>query len=119
MIIVVPVGGTGERFKEMGYQTPKALIKALGKPMLFWLLDSVLDNLPEDLEAILIPYSHQYQSYRFEDLIRKRYPHLPFVFHPLHSSTRGAVETVSSAFNSFDVQDQPVVLKVQGGSMGL
>lgn len=111
MIIVIPLGGTGERFKDLGYSTPKGLIKALGKSILFWLLDSILENVPDNLETILIPYHQEYQSYRLEDLLRKHYPDVPFVFHCLQSSTRGAVETVSQALESLiDVKDQPVVL---------
>ncbi len=50
MIIIIPLGGVGDRFKKYGYKNPKALIKIFGKPMLYYLLDSlnlkdVLDNL--------------------------------------------------------------------------
>ena len=42
MIIIIPLGGRGERFKKLGYKQPKALIHVFGKPILFWLLDSIL-----------------------------------------------------------------------------
>jgi len=37
MFIIIPLGGTGERFKKNGYKKPKALIKIYGKPILYYL----------------------------------------------------------------------------------
>ena len=45
MIIIIPLGGTGERFKQNGYKKPKALINVFGKPILYYLLDNL--NLKE------------------------------------------------------------------------
>ena len=41
MIIIIPLGGIGSRFKKNGYNKPKALIKIFGKPILFWLIESL------------------------------------------------------------------------------
>ena len=41
MIIIIPLGGTGTRFKDMEYKQPKALINVFGKPILFWLIESL------------------------------------------------------------------------------
>ena len=41
MIIIIPLGGTGQRFKMNGYKEPKALIKVFGKPILYYLLDNL------------------------------------------------------------------------------
>ena len=41
MIIIIPLGGIGQRFKEVGYDLPKPLIKAQGKEIIFWLLESL------------------------------------------------------------------------------
>ena len=67
MIILIPLGGTGSRFKENGYSKPKALINALGKPILYWLLDS-LDN--KSIDYIYVPYNMEYKKYRLEDQLR-------------------------------------------------
>ena len=69
MIIIIPIGGIGQRFKENGYNKPKALIKVFGKPILFWLIDSL--NINKD-SIIYIPYNKEYQKYRFEELIYNR-----------------------------------------------
>ena len=37
MIIVIPLGGIGKRFSEMGYTDPKPLIKVLGKEIIFYI----------------------------------------------------------------------------------
>ena len=44
MIIVIPLGGIGERFKQNGYTLPKGLIKVLGKPILYYLLDCLMQT---------------------------------------------------------------------------
>ena len=69
MIIIIPLGGRGERFKKLGYKQPKALIHVFGKPILFWLLDSIKDSI-EDTH-IIIPYNQEYVNYRLEGLLKK------------------------------------------------
>jgi len=39
MIVIIPLGGVGSRFKNKQFQEPKALISVAGRPILFWLLD--------------------------------------------------------------------------------
>ena len=65
MIILIPLGGKGERFKKNGYTIPKALINVFGKPIIFWLLDS-LTNLNKDTTIVYIPYNKEYEFYRLE-----------------------------------------------------
>ena len=60
MIIIIPLGGIGDRFKKNGYKYPKALINVLGKPILFWLLDSLI--LKKDT-VIYIPYNKDYKTF--------------------------------------------------------
>ena len=37
--VVVPMGGLGQRFSRSGYRFPKPIVKILGRPMIYWLLD--------------------------------------------------------------------------------
>lgn len=91
MIIVIPLGGTGERFKSNGYKEPKALIKVFGKPILYYLLDNLkLKNI----DLICIPYNKEYAAYRLEDMLQKDYPDIKFHFTPLDQNTRGAADTL-------------------------
>jgi len=106
MFILIPLGGTGQRFKKNGYKKPKALINIFGKPILFWLLESL--NL-KNITTVCIPYNKEYSQYRFESLLCKNFPYINFTFIPLKNDTRGAAETTSIALKSIDLSDQPVL----------
>lgn len=99
MIILIPLGGTGERFKKEGYIKPKALIDILDKPILFYLLDNL--NL-KDIDFIYIPYNKEYSKYDFENKLRKNYPNINFKFFCLKNNTRGAAETIYLALHNLD-----------------
>ena len=66
MIVIIPLGGIGSRFKKNGYDRPKALINVFGKPIIFWLLDNLII---ENNTTVYIPYNKEYLNFRFEDLI--------------------------------------------------
>jgi len=96
MIIIIPIGGIGERFKENGYKKPKALINVLGKPIISYLLD----NLNTDsIDYIFIPYNKEYKKYKFENFLIKKYPNIKFKFLCLQNNTRGAAETIHIFLN--------------------
>ena len=107
MIIIIPIGGTGERFKESGYKNPKALINIYGKSIISYLLD----NLNTDkIDYIYIPYNKEYKNYRFEDLLIKNYPKINFRFFCLEYNTRGAAETINIGINNLkEERDIPVL----------
>ena len=97
MIIIIPIGGTGQRFKENGYKKPKALINVYGKTIISYLLDRL--NLV-NIDYIYIPYNIEYKKYRFEDYLIKTYPNISFKFYCLENNTRGAAETINIAINN-------------------
>ena len=76
MIIFIPLGGIGQRFKDNGYTKPKALINVFGKPILYYLLDNL--NTKENL--VYISYNIEYKHFRFEDMLKKSYPNIHFKF---------------------------------------
>lgn len=96
MIILIPLGGTGERFKDNNYKLPKALINIFGKPILYYLLDC-LDTT--NINFVYIPYNKEYAKYRFEDKLRKDYPNINFKFLQLNKNTDGAAHTINIALN--------------------
>lgn len=107
MIIIIPIGGIGKRFKENGYEKPKALINIYGKPIISYLLDN-LDT--DNIDYIFIPYNKEYKSYRFEDLLIKNYPKINFKFLCLENNTRGAAETINIGINNLKEEgDIPVL----------
>jgi len=106
MIILIPLGGTGERFKKEGFNKPKALIEVNDKPILFHLLDNL--NF-KNIDFVYIPYNKEYEKYNFEQLIEKKYNNVVFKFLKLTSNTRGAAETLNIAIKALDYHDCPVL----------
>ena len=109
MIILIPLGGIGERFKQLGYVQPKALIPIFGKPILYYLLDYIIQSKSiNKIKAVCIPYNKEYQHYAFEDQLKKDYPTLRFIFTTLTKNTRGAAETISIALNKLSLFAQEI-----------
>ena len=106
MIIIIPLGGTGERFKQNGYKKPKALINVFGKPILYYLLDNL--NLT-NVDLVCIPYNIEYSSYNFESTIIKNYPNIKFIFKELTKNTEGAAETINIGLKTIGDIDKPVL----------
>ena len=104
-MILIPIGGVGQRFKDNNYKLPKALINIFGKPIIFYLLD----NLQITNEKIFIIYNKEYSKYRFKDLLKKHYPNLNFIFHMLSYDTGGAAETINVGLNQLTLDDEPVL----------
>jgi len=107
MIIILPIGGIGQRFKENGYKKPKALINIYGKSIISYLLDNLnTDNI----DYIFIPYNKEYKNYRFEDLLIKNYPKINFRFFCLENNTGGSAETINIGINNLNEErDIPVL----------
>ena len=91
MIVIIPLGGKGERFKNFGYTKPKPLINVLGREIICWLLDNLNHSF---ITEIIIPYNAELLSYRFEDFLKFKYPKLNFKFIFLDKQTEGAAETI-------------------------
>jgi capsule biosynthesis phosphatase len=108
MIIIIPLGGIGERFKQNGYKKPKALINILGKPILYYLLDNLNFNT-NNIDFVSIPYNKEYFEYNFEDQLTKDFPNIRFKFYKLNTNTEGAAETINKALKTFNCEDTPIL----------
>lgn len=108
MIILIPLGGIGQRFKDNNYKTPKALINIFGKHIIYYLLDCLDISA---IDFIYIPYNKEYAKYRFEDKLRKDYPNINFKFFQLNKNTDGAAHTINIALNEIKnkIQDCPIL----------
>ena len=108
MFILIPLGGTGERFKIAGFCKPKALIEVDNKPIIFHLLDNLIiqDGSKHKIEFIYIPYHKEYIEFQIETKIRERYPYLNFIFLPLSENTRGAADTIRIALHDLKEKQQ-------------
>jgi capsule biosynthesis phosphatase len=91
MIIIIPLGGIGQRFKEVGYDLPKPLIKAQGKEIIFWLLESLKIKNFNKIK-IYIVYNNNLTNYDFEKRISTKFPYINF--YRLNKNTNGPIETV-------------------------
>jgi capsule biosynthesis phosphatase len=106
-IVLIPLGGLGSRFTEVGHTVPKPLIPALGDPILYWLLNALRENveLHQEVAMILIPYHPDLQKHRLEDRLVKDFPKFPFCFVKLSSNTLGAADTARIALESAMLQN--------------
>lgn len=91
MNIIIPIGGSGQRFVNEGYKKPKPLIRALGKPIIFWNLEHLM---PGKDDVIFIIYREEFQRYDFENQIKRNFRNFTFKFIAIRNDTRGAAETV-------------------------
>ena len=105
MIIIIPIGGNGLRFKKNNYSYPKALIEVNDNPILFHLLDNL--NL-QKIDCIYITYNKVYKNYDFEDLISEKYTNYNFKFMCLIEDTKGTAETVYLTLKDIKI-DQSVL----------
>jgi choline kinase len=92
MNILIPMGGIGHRFSKENYRFPKPLIKIVGRPMLFWLLD-YLDTKEEDIIYIGVLEKLEKQFDLIQTL-KVEYPNRTFQAIVLDFETRGAAETL-------------------------
>lgn len=99
MNIIIPIGGTGQRFAVKGYRKPKPLVNVLGKPILFWNLEHLQVQPPD---TVFIVYREEFKQHDFEQRIAKRFQNYRFRFIPLKGDTGGASETVLFALKEMD-----------------
>ncbi len=112
MIIIIPLGGLGERFKRCNYTKPKPLISVKGKPIIFWLLDSIIKSeYFSTVKMIIIPYNSDLQKYDFEGQLRTRYSNINFCFLSL-SPTRGPVESIYTILKTVNIDDN--IMSIDG-----
>ena len=88
MNILIPIGGTGERFKEDGYSSPKPLINIMGKLMIQHVIDCL--NLNKE-DSVIIVYNKLLKQHCFEERIKCKNN---IIFIQLPNQTKGAAETV-------------------------
>ncbi|CAF4216443.1 unnamed protein product, partial [Adineta steineri] len=92
MNIIIPMGGIGHRFSQQNYRFPKPLIKIVGRPILFWLLDN-LDTKDDDITYIGLMKNLEKQ-FGLTQILKTEYPKRIFQFILIDFETRGAAETL-------------------------
>jgi capsule biosynthesis phosphatase len=99
MNIIIPICGEGKRFYEENYDSPKPLIRALGKQIIFWNLQNIITNIGD---TIFIIYRKEFEIYNFESIINNEFQEYNFKFIQVENNTRGAAETVLCAIDIMD-----------------
>jgi capsule biosynthesis phosphatase len=102
MNIIIPIGGIGQRFKDEGYDLPKPLISALGKPMIYHVIGSLY---LESTDTIHIVYHNHLKEFNFETLIKFYFPKTNIKFISLDYLTKGAAETVLRGLETFTEEE--------------
>lgn len=96
MNIIIPLCGKGERFKKVGFNEPKPLIKVLDKSIIFY----VLDNLSIQKNDNVFLFYHVDLGKSFCDRLQQRYSNkFPLHFIEIDKYTSGAAETVRIGIN--------------------
>ena len=96
MNFVIPMAGRGQRFVDAGYEQPKMLIKAKGKSLLEWSVDSLPLEICTRLIFVLLK-EHE-ETFQLSDFVREKYQgdyEIHFVV--LDKVTQGQAETVLKA----------------------
>ena len=97
MIIIIPLGGVGKRFVDVGYDLPKPLIKAQGKEIIFWVLDSLNLKKYNNIKVFIV-YNPILEAFDFEKKILSNFPEINF--YRLNKNTQGPAETIEVLLNS-------------------
>ena len=106
-IILIPIGGIGNRFQLNNYEDPKALVKVFGESILVHLINNL--NINKET-LVCITHHKMYEKYRLEDAFRKEFPEINFFFKCLSESTRGAAETINLTLKSLPLDyDLPII----------
>jgi hypothetical protein len=87
--IIIPLGGFGKEFKDEDYTLPKPLVRVLGHPILYWLLDCIPK---EYYPCTYIGANPNLREYDFDMITKKYYPGLSIL--ELDDPTKGPAETI-------------------------
>lgn len=71
--LVMPMGGGGTRFQQVGFLMPKPLIELCGHPFFYWAVQSVIRFTPvEDIHFVVL--QEHVDNFHIDSEIRKYYP---------------------------------------------
>lgn len=96
MNIIIPIGGLGERFKQVGYIQPKPLVKALGDSIINLLFNKLV--LSQE-DKVFIFYNAELDKFNFKDILKFKNKNLNLFFIKIDFKTRGASETLLCGIN--------------------
>ena len=103
MQIVIPMSGKGERFKKVGFESPKPLIEVNGKPI----IAHILDLFEGETDFIFICDREHLKKTRMQKIIKKYCPQGRII--PIEPHNLGPVYAVTQAFK-FIKDNEPTIV---------
>lgn len=107
MIYVLPMAGRGSRFRKVGINTPKPLIKLADQELVFHSLEGLPITLGDKLILISIKSDNVKSS--IQKKMKLKYPGVDIHWIEIDEVTEGQLCTVLLAKSLFD-QDQPILI---------
>ena len=106
--IIMPMAGEGSRFKQVGIDTPKPLIKANGVPFFVRALYGIKDRFDLDKVKVtcIVQKKHAINYHIDEEILKHIHANIVM----LNKRTNGAVETCLAAKPYIDVNDAILIL---------
>lgn len=105
LIVVMPMAGDGQRFKDAGYTTPKPLIEVDGKPLFIHAIESLSFRNIKDIHFIFVCRSEHdkdgVMTKRITEEMNLRLYGGKFTITYLDHKTRGSLETIMTALDSY------------------
>ena len=106
MQIIVPAAGNGSRFAEKGYTDPKPIINVLGKPLIKWSTDGLI-NSGDNKYFFLLQKDH-IERFQLEAELSKWYNNFEII--PVDGLTRGQASTCLLAKEMIDQDDELAII---------
>lgn len=111
--VVIPMAGEGSRFRDAGFQIPKPFLPVGGKPMVQWVLESML---PKEIPInhykirfhLIVRTSHLLPN-RLDKLFWDMPPNVSYTYHQTDGLTEGAACSVLLAENEI-MNDEPLII---------
>ena len=111
MNFVIPMAGKGQRFIDAGYKEPKMLIKAKGKTLLEWSLDSLPFELCSKL--IFIALTEHETKWGISEFIKEKYSgKWELIIHFIDQTTQGQAETVLKAESMIKKEEALLIFNI-------
>ncbi|MGI4751207.1 MAG: NTP transferase domain-containing protein [Janthinobacterium lividum] len=110
MNFVIPMAGYGSRFVKAGYQFPKMLLKAHGKTLLEWSLNSLPLYLAN--RVVFVGLMEHENGFGLQEIIQTLYPTLNSKFIFIDKVTSGQAETTYIALKECDKNESLVIFNI-------
>lgn len=103
--LIMPMGGGGTRFGNMGYELPKPLIEIYGKPFFYWATQSIANFVPLGSLTFVVLQDHV-DRFEIDKKILAYYPNAKIEIIP--KVLPGAVMTCLAGVRNLP-EDQPIL----------